>query len=69
MKSILRNYVLTVFDQVNQTTLAYQLNVDGDISSLGMELTKVIRCMCTHTTDSLEIVRGGVLDLYEGRSS
>lgn len=62
MKSNLRICIQTELDQVKQCTEAYQLNVEGDISTLGTALTQDIRSMCARITERLDKVRRDVSD-------
>lgn len=47
----------------------YQLNVKGDISSLGTALTQYIRSMCAGVTKCRVTVRRDVLDSGDGPST
>lgn len=69
MKSNLRSYVQTNFDQVKHSPWAYHLNVDGDISSLATGLTQDTRSMCARYTKHPDRVRRRVSDPGEGTSS
>lgn len=42
MKSNLRDYNQAIIDQVEQSLEAYHLNVQGDIMSLGMDLSQAV---------------------------
>lgn len=66
MKSYLRNYMRIVFDQVRQSTEAYLLNMEGDISSLQTAIVQDIPGMWAYVTERLHSVRRDVSDL--GRS-
>lgn len=64
--SNLRNYMQTVSDQVKQSTDAYQLNVDGDITSLGTALAQDVSSMSAQITERLARVGQDVPDSNEG---
>lgn len=65
MKSNLRYFLQRVFDQVKQSSEAYQLNVVVDISSLGTVLAQDFRGMCAGIIELLDGVRGDVWDSSE----
>lgn len=65
MKSNLQNFIQTVLDQFKQSSEAYQLNVDGDISSSRTSLTQDIRSGCAQITEGLDRKHGDVSDSGE----
>lgn len=66
MESSFRNYIQTVLDLVEQSIEANQLNVEGDICSLGTALTQDIFSMCARISEHLAIVRQDVSGSDEG---
>lgn len=68
MKYNLQRYIQTVFHQVKESIKTYQLNIEGDMSSLGTSLTKDIRSMCARITKCVDRVRGDVSDSCKGLS-
>lgn len=53
MKASLSNHIQKIFYQVEKSTEAYQINVDGYILSFAMTLTPDIRSVCDRITKRL----------------
>lgn len=60
IKSNLGNNIQTIFNGVKQIIKAYQLNVDGHISSLGTALPEDMGSMCAQITEHIDTVRRDV---------
>lgn len=66
MKSNLHNYIQTVLDQVQQSTEAYHLKVEGDMSSLQTVVSQETRGICACITEGLDRVHHDISDSSEG---
>lgn len=69
INSNLLNYIQTVFDQVKQSTEAYQLSLEGGISSLGTALMQYIPSIGAQITVRLDKMLRDVSGSGEGQSS
>lgn len=69
MKSNFQNHIKTGFDQVKQSTKAYQLKTKSDISSLGTVMMKDIHRTCARASENFDKVRQDVPGSGGGQSS
>lgn len=60
IKCNLQNYIQVIFEQIMQNTGTYQLNVEGEITSLGTALSQDIRRMRKKLVEHLDPLRRNV---------